>query len=67
MLDIPKKYFKMAKEVWQDEDGFWATLKDGYVYQGENSVIATDTKRELIRVLRWSVKNNQKIFNEIKR
>lgn len=66
-MNLPKQFSKMVKEAWQDEDGFWATLKDGYVYQGENTVIATDTKQELIRELKESVVKNQKIFNEIKR
>ena len=40
IVRVPKKYQKAIKEIWKDQDGWWATLNNGYVSGvDENSVI----------------------------
>lgn len=42
---------KICKEIYQDEDGWWGMLKDGYAYGVDNNkVINGETLDELLEM-----------------
>ena len=43
---------KAIKEIWQDEDGWWATLKDGYGWGVDNNkVVNGETYKQLCEAM----------------
>lgn len=55
---IPKKYHPAIKDIYKDEDGFWAYIENGYKvknYYTEHT-IHEDTLTEFKRVLASVVK-----------
>lgn len=55
---IPKKYHPAIKDIYTDEDGFWAYIENGYKvkdYYAEHT-IHEDTLTEFKRVFRKVVK-----------
>ena len=34
-----KNWKSYCKEIWQDEDGWWATLKSGYFWGTDNNTV----------------------------
>ena len=52
-MNIPNKYKDRVQEYWQDSDGFWIALKDGW-RQGDNvcHTLHEDTQTRLLQELR---------------
>lgn len=43
-----KNWKTACKEIWQDDDGWWATLKEGYVGVDEATVINGEDYQQLV-------------------
>ncbi len=60
---IPKKYKEAVKELYQDEDGIWCTLNDGWgcgVFHNDG-VMHCETIKELRNEMTYIKKNPERI------
>ena len=60
---IPKKYHAAITSIYEDEDGFWAYIRNGYKvinYYSEH-IIHEDTLTEFIQIFKQVVKDKKKI------
>lgn len=48
---IPKKYHKLIKEVYADEDGYWCHLNNGYIWTDDATVVNGENIKQLIEAL----------------
>jgi len=56
-MKIPKKYQNRVYEVYQDEDGFWCYLNEGWCYdQKGQHIIHEDTKTEVLKCIKYTEK-----------
>lgn len=53
---IPKKYQLMVKEYYEDEDGFWLILKEGYIEPDMKSrTIHEESHKQILEKLRTCI------------
>ncbi|MBR1760921.1 MAG: hypothetical protein IJ741_07055 [Schwartzia sp.] len=50
-FNVPKRYLNRVREAYEDSDGFWIELKNGWM-NGENTVIHEDSAKEAVKVLK---------------
>ena len=56
-MKIPKKYQNRIYEIYNDEDGWWCYLNEGWCYdQQSQHIIHEDTKTEILQCIRWTEK-----------
>ena len=52
-IRIPKKYEKMIREIYHDEDDYWVELENGFIHGvDENSVIHEETSRGVLEEIK---------------
>ena len=56
-IKIPNKYAPVIKEIYEDEDGYWCELENGYYAGGtggydECHVIHEDTHTDILKQIR---------------
>jgi hypothetical protein len=55
---VPKKYHPAIKDIYRDEDGYWAYIENGYKidnYYTEHT-IHEDTLREFLQIFKYVIK-----------
>lgn len=57
MFGLSKKQMEKCKDIYKDDDGYWAILKDGYKLVGYFSehIIHEDTAKEFRRCFKYIV------------
>jgi len=56
-ISVPKKYHKMIKEIYKDQDGYWVCLAAGYYASGTDGydaahVIHEDYTKDVLKQIR---------------
>lgn len=63
---IPKKYQERVQDLYRDQDGYWIDLKRGWRrHDNLCHIIHEDTQKELLNVLRKTIKCNCDYCNVI--